>query len=59
MLTDAALRNLKPKSKIYKVSDRDGMYVTYQPAVPSPSAGLDFYRQLYRQLFLLAGDSHR
>ncbi|MEK6296335.1 MAG: Arm DNA-binding domain-containing protein, partial [Paraburkholderia tropica] len=28
MLTDAALRNLKPKSKIYKASDRDGMYVT-------------------------------
>ncbi|WP_053063880.1 flavin reductase [Caballeronia mineralivorans] len=28
MLTDAALRNLKPKSKIYKASDLDGMYVT-------------------------------
>ena len=28
MLTDTALRNLKPKSKIYKASDRDGMYVT-------------------------------
>ncbi len=28
MLTDAALRNLKPKSKIYKASDRYGMYVT-------------------------------
>ena len=27
MLTDTALRNLKPKSKIYKVFDRDGMYV--------------------------------
>lgn len=26
MLTDAALRNLKPKSKAYKVTDRDGMY---------------------------------
>ena len=25
MLTDAALRNFKPKSKIYKASDRDGM----------------------------------
>lgn len=31
MLTDTALRNLKPKSKIYKVSDRDGMYVTISP----------------------------
>ena len=32
MLTDIALRNLKPKSKLYKVSDRDGMYVTVSPA---------------------------
>lgn len=31
MLTDAALRNLKPKSRIYKASDRDGMYVTVLP----------------------------
>jgi hypothetical protein len=28
MLTDTALRNLKPKAKPYKASDRDGMYVT-------------------------------
>lgn len=28
MLTDTALRNLKPKGKLYKVTDRDGMYVT-------------------------------
>lgn len=27
MLTDAALRNLKPKDKAYKVADRDGLYV--------------------------------
>jgi integrase len=27
MLTDAALRNLKPKDKAYKVTDRDGLYV--------------------------------
>jgi len=27
MLTDAALKHLKPKEKSYKVSDRDGMYV--------------------------------
>ncbi len=32
MLTDAALRNLKPKSKIYKASDRGGMYVTVSPS---------------------------
>lgn len=28
MPTDTALRNLKPKSKIYKASDRDGRYAT-------------------------------
>lgn len=28
MLADTALRNLKPKSKPYKASDHDGMYVT-------------------------------
>ncbi len=27
MLTDAALKHLKPKDKNYKVADRDGMYV--------------------------------
>jgi integrase len=32
MLTDAALRNLKPKSLTYKASDRDGMYVTVSTA---------------------------
>ncbi len=26
MLTDAALKQLKPKGKPYKVADRDGMY---------------------------------
>lgn len=28
MLTDIALKKLKPKDKIYKVADRDGMYAT-------------------------------
>ncbi len=28
MLTDTALKNLKPKGAQYKVADRDGMYVT-------------------------------
>jgi len=32
MLTDTALRNLKPKSKIYKVFDRDGMCVAVSTA---------------------------
>jgi len=32
MLTDTALRNLKPKSRKYKVFDRDGLYVTVSTA---------------------------
>jgi len=32
MMTDTALRNLKLKAKPYKVSDRDGMYVTVSPS---------------------------
>jgi integrase len=31
VLTDAALKNLKPKPKAYKVTDRDGMYVYVTP----------------------------
>lgn len=31
MLTDAAIKALKPKDKLYKVADRDGMYVAVQP----------------------------
>ncbi|SEL93303.1 Integrase [Pseudoxanthomonas sp. GM95] len=31
MLTDTALRKIKPKSKSYKAFDRDGMYVTVSP----------------------------
>src|SRR3546814_2849471 len=27
MLTDVALKNLKPREKAYKVTDRDGLYV--------------------------------
>jgi integrase len=32
MLTDAALKHLKPKEKNYKVADRDGMYVLVRPS---------------------------
>lgn len=32
MLTDAKLRNLKPRDKLYKVNDRDGLYVAVTPA---------------------------
>jgi integrase len=31
MLTDVALKTLKPREKIYKVADRDGMYVRVTP----------------------------
>jgi integrase len=32
MLTDTALRNLRPKEKAYKIADRDGMYVHVAPS---------------------------
>ena len=32
MLTDLALKKLKPKDKVYKVSDRDGMYASVSEA---------------------------
>jgi hypothetical protein len=35
MLTDAALKHLKPKERIYKVTDRDDMYVLVKPSGPS------------------------
>lgn len=31
MLTDTKLRNLKPKDKLYKMNDRDGLYVAVTP----------------------------
>ena len=31
MLTDTKLRNLKPKDKLYKVNDRDGLYRRHRP----------------------------
>ena len=32
MLTDTKLRNLKPRDKLYKENDRDGLYVAVTPA---------------------------
>ena len=32
MLTDTAIKALKPQEKLYKVVDRDGMYVVVQPS---------------------------
>lgn len=56
MLTDTALRKLKPNGATYKVADRDGIYVTvswtpthiadhspgaaYDPADPSDKGGV-------------------
>ena len=37
MLTDAALKCLKPKAKMYKLTDRDGMYVRV-----APTGGISF-----------------
>ncbi|HMQ57968.1 MAG TPA: DUF4102 domain-containing protein, partial [Rhizobiaceae bacterium] len=30
-LTDKQLKNLKPRAKLYKVADRDGMYAAVTP----------------------------
>lgn len=32
MLTDAKLRSLKPQGKLFKVNNRDGLYVAVTPA---------------------------
>lgn len=32
MLTDIMLRNIKPKDMLYKVNDRDDLYVAITPA---------------------------
>jgi len=42
LLTDTALKNLKPRERLYKVSDRDGMYATVSPV------GLVTFRYDYR-----------
>lgn len=42
-LTDKELKNLKPKAKLYKVTDRDGMH-----AAVTPSGVISFrYQSLY------------
>ncbi len=37
MLTDTKLRNLKPRDKLYKVNDREGLYVGVCLLYTSPS----------------------
>jgi hypothetical protein len=34
MLTESALRNLKPRTALYKIVDRDGMYSQYLLRAP-------------------------
>ncbi len=34
MLTDVALKNLKPREKAYKVTDRDGLCVQVSTGLP-------------------------
>lgn len=53
MLTDVALKNLKPRDKPYKVTDRDGMY-----AYVSPGGAISFrldYRMHSRRETLTPG----
>jgi hypothetical protein len=52
MLTDTALKNLKPRERLYKVSDRDGMYATVSPA------GLVTFRYDYRRVAVQAQETH-
>jgi hypothetical protein len=43
MLTDTKLRNLKPLDNLFKVIDRDGLYVSYLLPIPQrarPVCGL-------------------
>lgn len=40
-LPDTKLRNLKPRDKLYKVNDRDGLYAAVTPA------GSIFFRYNY------------
>lgn len=42
MLTDTKLKNLKAQDKLYKISDRDGLYITISPK------GLVTFRYDYR-----------
>ena len=42
MLTDSKLKNLKAQDKLYKISDRDGLYITISPK------GLVTFRYDYR-----------
>ena len=41
-LTDKELKNLKPRAKLYKVTDRDGMYAAVTPT------GVVSFRHQYR-----------
>ena len=50
MLTDAALKALKPKEKIYKIADRDGMYVRVMPSGVIVDCRQDLTRDCHREV---------
>jgi len=52
MLTDAALKALRPRSKIYKVADRDGMYARVTPS-GTIVFGLDYRLNGRRETIIL------
>jgi hypothetical protein len=51
MLTDAALKHLRPKEKSYKVTDRDGMYVLVRAARAKHTLLSAFVLSLYTAAF--------
>lgn len=56
MLTDVALDRLKANQKVYKVADRDGMYVSVATSGRSPS-GYDYRLAGRREALALASTS--
>ena len=48
MLTETTLKHLKPKDAVYKVADRDGMYVTVS-VVGTISFRFDYRRAGHRR----------
>ena len=51
MLTDAALKALKPKEKVYKIVDRDGMYVRAAGRAQPLQIGWEFALCMERPAF--------
>ncbi|WP_452101244.1 Arm DNA-binding domain-containing protein [Brucella gallinifaecis] len=49
MLTDTKLRNLKTQAALYKVNDRDGLYVV---GTPADSISFRYNYAIHRQRYL-------